>query len=234
MIGGVGPLFEFLSHYWWLIFVFGGSIGGAVKAIGAANQRRVERRQERFRIKQQTKVAVAQANAQGQVDKEAVLRDVAKTIDEHEQTDARWFGYEIDMVTLLDFPMMIDMREPLTIEFHKAKRHADLLKPSDPESLVGDPDGRSRYRDAVHVYAVAFDVAEKEATRRRHGDFDDGEQERLVRAQRLLRLAMNDGATQQERHSAYAKARKELEGLISIPNTARLQLERSIAGQIEA
>lgn len=227
-------MFEFLSHYWWLIFVFGGSIGGAVKAIGAANQRRVERRQERFRIKQQTKVAVAQAKAQNQVDSDAALREITKTIDEHEQTDSRWFAYEMDLVTLLDFPMMTDMREQLTVDFHKAKRHADLLKPSDPEALVGDRDARAQYRDAVHEYAVAFDVAEKEAKRRRHGGFTHDEQERLVRAQRLLRLAMDDGATQEERRSAYQRARKELEGLIAVPATARLQLERSIAGQIEA
>lgn len=232
--GGVGQVFEFLSHYWWLIFVFGGSIGGAVKAIGAANQRRVDRRQERFRLKQQTKIAVAQAKAQNQVDEESVLRDIGKTVDEHEQTDVRWFSYEMDLVTLLDFPMMTDMREPLTIDFHKAKRRADLLKPSEPETLIGDRDARNDYRDAVHAYAIAFDVAEKEAKRRRQGDFSYNEQERLVRAQRLLRLAMDEGATQQERQSAYSKARKELEGLIAVPTAARLQLEHRIAGQIEA
>ncbi|NLE82120.1 MAG: hypothetical protein GX610_21585 [Rhodococcus sp.] len=230
----MGHVFDFLANYWWLIFVFGGSIGGAVKAVGAANSRRIDRRQERFRLKQQTKIAVAQAKAQNQVDEEAVLRDIAKTVDEHEQTDVRWFAYEMDLVTLLDFPMMTDMREPLTTEFHKAKRRADLLKPSEPESLVGDRDARAAYRDAVHAYAIAFDVAEKEAKRRRQGDFSYNEQERLVRAQRLLRLAMDDGATQQERQSAYTKARKELEGLIAVPTSARLQLERKIAGQIEA
>lgn len=232
--GRVDQVFEFLSQYWWLIFVFGGSIGGAVKAIGIANQGRIERRQERYRLKQQTKIAVAQAKAHNQVDEEAALRDIARTIDEHEQTDARWFGYEMDLVTLLDFPMMTDMREPLTVDFHKAKRHADLLKPSDPQLLVGDRDARTQYRDAVHAYAIAFDVAEKEAKRRRRGGFTYEEQERLVRAQRLLRLAMDEGTTPQERRSAYAKARKELEGLIAIPTAARLRLERRIVGQIEA
>ena len=233
-MNSVDQLFEFLSHYWWLIFVFGGSIGGALKAISAANQRRADRRLERYRLKQQTKIAVAQAKAQDHVDAQTQRREIAKTIDEHDQTDARWFSYEMDLVTLLDFPMMTDMREPLTVEFHKARRRADLLRPTDLESMVGHHDAQVEYRDAVHAYAIAFDVGEAEAKRRRHGGFTGTEQERLVRAQRLLRLAMDDAATPAERQSAYAKARKELDGLIVLPATARAQLERTIAAQIEA
>ncbi|WP_169584676.1 hypothetical protein [Antrihabitans stalactiti] len=230
----VNQLFEFLSHYWWLIFVFGGSIGGALKAIGAANQRRADRRLERYRIKQQAKIAVAQAKAQDHVDAQTQRREIAKAIDEHDQTDARWFGYEMDLATLLDYPMMTDMREPLTVEFHKARRRADLLRPADVESMVGNHEAQLEYRDAVHAYAIAFDVGEAEAKRRRRGGFTRDEQERLVRAQRLLRLAMDDAATAAERQSAYAKARKELDGLIVLPATARAELERKIAGQIEA
>ena len=230
----VDQLLAFLSHFWWLIFVFGGSIGGALKAISAANQRRADRRQERYRLKQQTKVAVAQAKAQNHADKETQRRDIAKTLDEHDQTDARWFGYEINLVTLLDFPMMTDMREPLTVEFHKAKRLADWLRPADTESMVGNHHAQVEYRDAVRAYAIAFDVGEAEAKRRRHSGFTRNEQERLVRAQRLLRLAMDAAATPPERQSAYMKARKELDGLVVLPASARAQLERQIAGQIEA
>ncbi|KAA0021457.1 hypothetical protein [Antrihabitans cavernicola] len=227
-------LFEFISHYWWLVFVFGGSIGAVLKTISAANSRRIERRQERYRIKQQTKVAVAQAKAQTHIDKQTQLTDVARAVDEHDQTDARWFGYETNLVTLLDFPMMTDMREPLTVDFHKTKRRADLLRPDAPESMVGNRDAQVEYRDAVHAYAIAFDIAETEAKRRRRSGFSPIEQERLARAQRLLNLAMDDAATAPERQNAYMKARKELEGLIVLPVVARSQLERRIAAQIEA
>ena len=37
-------------------------IGGGVRAVAAANERRAERRLERYRIKQQTKIAVAEAS----------------------------------------------------------------------------------------------------------------------------------------------------------------------------
>ena len=225
---------QFLSHFWWLIFVFGGTIGGTLKAVGAANERRLERRQERYRLKQQAKIAAIQARTRDQADELTQRRQIDKTIAEHDRTDADWLAYEIDPVTLLDFPMMIDMREPLTVEFHKAKRRADLLRPQTAETLVGDRGAQNEYREAVHCYAIAFDVAEAEARRRRRGGFSHGEQEHLVRAQSLLRLAMDDGATPQERQSAYRRAQKELEGLILLPSSTRAQIERLIAGQIEA
>jgi hypothetical protein len=203
---GMDQVVQFLSHFWWLIFVFGGTIGGVLKAIGAANERRLERRQERYRLKQQAKIAAAQARTHDQADELTQRREIDKTIVEHDQTDAKWFAYEIDPVTLLDFPMMTDMREPLTVEFHKAKRRADLLRPATTEALVGDRRAQEDYREAVHSYVIAFDVAEAEAKRRRRGGFTRDEQEHLVRAQSLLRLAMDEGATAAERQSAYRKA----------------------------
>lgn len=225
---------QFAGQYWWLVFVFGGSIGGAAKAIGAANRRRAERAQERFRLKQQTKVAIAQSKAEHRKDEQAQRRDLAKAMKEHQGVDDRWFAYETDLVTLLDFPMMIDMREPLTVAFHQAKGRADLLRPEDPMALIGDLDAQTEYRDAVHAYAIALDVAEAEAKRRRHGGFSSTEQTRLTRAQSLLRLAFDAAATPEERQSAYQRARRELDGLIAMPAVGCVQLEQQIARAIEA
>lgn len=224
---------NFVGNYWWLVFVFGGTVGGGMKAIGAANERRVERRQERYRLKQQAKIAEAEASGATRVDREAARRDISKTLDEHNQTDARWFAYELDAATLLDFPMMIDLRDPLTIEFHRAKRRADLLRPSEVDELVDDRERQREYRDAVHEYATAFDVAETEAKRRRRTGFSPDEQQRLSRAQNLLNLAQDAGASENERRSAYARARKELDGLIVLPVVTTEQLEQRVAGQLE-
>lgn len=86
--------------------------------------------------------------------------------------------------------------------------------------------------DAVQEYAAAFDIAETEAIRRRRTDFSAGEQERLARAQRLLLVASDDAATQQERERAYGLARRELDGLIVLPERARAELERGISGEL--
>ncbi|MDF0530878.1 hypothetical protein P0W64_15465 [Tsukamurella sp. 8F] len=221
-------LLQHIGSYWWLIFVFGGSIGGAVRGVTAWNERRANRRLERFRIKQETKAALARAEGLGRVDRAALNRELHRASAQHDSVDERWFGYETDLSTILDYPMMIDMREPLTVDFHKAKRRADLLRPDSADVETSAAPTVEEYRDAVHAYAAAFDVAEQEARRRRRGDFDPMEQERLSRAQRLLAVAMDSGATPAERQQAYGRARKELDGLIDLPRPATIALERQV------
>jgi len=227
-------MLHFAAGFWWLIFPLGGAIGGGLRAIAAANERRAERRLERYRLKQQAKIAVAEASGRARNNGESYRRELVKVIAAHDRTDARWLDYEVDIAKLLDFPMMTDMRAPLTIAFHKAKRHADLLRPERPDDLVSDRDAQLEYRNAVHEYITAFEIAEAEAIRRRRSDFSEDEQQRLERAQRLLYLAQDEAATREERQTAYARASKELDGLIVLPPRARATIERRIAGQIEA
>lgn len=223
-----------LLHYWWLIFPLGGMIGGGVRAVAAANERRAERRLERYRIKQQTRIAVAEASGRAKVDEATSRRELTKLLAQHDRIDARWLDYEMDVAKLLDFPMMTDMRQPLTVAFHKARSRADLLRPATVDDAVGDRGALLDYRDAVHDYAAAFDVAEAEAVRRRRSDFSAEGQQRLERAARLLRVAADESATPQERRSAYTKARSELDGLLVLPAITRAGIERRIAGEIEA
>ena len=129
---------------------------------------------------------------------------------------------------------MTDMRNPLTMEFHKARRRADLLRPENADDLDGDREAQLEYRDAVHDYVTAFDVAEAEAIRLRRSTFSDEDQQRIARAQNLLRLAEDDGATPQERQNAYARAQVELEGILALPAATRASIERKLAGELEA
>ncbi|WP_375488925.1 hypothetical protein [uncultured Mycobacterium sp.] len=230
----MNPIWHFAANFWWLVFPFGGVIGGGLRAIAAANERRAERRLERYRLKQQAKIAVAEATGRARNTKESYRRELTKLIEEHDRTNARWFDYEVDIAKLLDFPMMTDMRNPLTIAFHKAKRHADLLRPERPEDLLDDRNAQLDYRDAVHEYVAAFEIAEAEAIRRRRSDFSADEQQRMARAAHLLHLAQDEAASPQERQTAYARASKELEGLVALPAAARASIERRIAGAIEA
>ncbi|OBG90908.1 hypothetical protein A9X03_20920 [Mycobacterium sp. E1715] len=228
------PVLHFAANFWWLVFPLGGAIGGGLRAVAAANERRAERRLERYRLKQQAKIAVAEASGRARTNRDSDRREIAKLVEAHDRTDARWLDYEVDIARLLDFPMMTDMRAPLTVAFHKAKRHADLLRPEPPEDLLGDRDALAEYRDAVHEYISAFEIAEAEAIRRRRSDFSADEQQRMARAQSLLHLAQDDAATREERQHAYVRASKELDGLIALPAPARVSIERRIAGQIEA
>ena len=227
-------LLHFAGNFWWLIFPLGGVIGGGLRAVAAANERRAQRRLERYRIKQQTKVALAEASGRTRANEAGYRREMTKVLARHDDTDARWLDYEIDVAKLLDFPLMTDMRDPLTMAFHKARSRADWLRPESVDDILGDRNAQLEYRDAVGEYVAAFDVAESEAIRRRRSDFSAEAQERLTRAQHLLRLASDGGATPQERQSAYARAQKELDGLIVLPAATRASIERKIAGEIEA
>ncbi|MCH9701620.1 MAG: hypothetical protein K0U76_09540 [Actinomycetia bacterium] len=162
----------------------------------------------------------------------AQRRAITRTIEEHDRTDTRWLEYEIDVAKLLDYPLMTDMREPLTERFHRAKLRSDLLRPADVADLVDDREATRAYLDAVQEYVTAFDVAEAEAIRRRRTGFSEEEQERLDRAQRLLRVSTDVAATPQERERAYRLARRDLEGLIVLPERTRAELERRIFGEL--
>ncbi|WP_156688772.1 hypothetical protein [Mycobacterium sp. Marseille-P9652] len=163
----------------------------------------------------------------------AQWRSIRRVIDEHTRTDARWLDYELDVAKLLDFPLMTDMRDPLTIAFHKAKLRADFLRPAKAEDLLDDREAAAQYRAAVEDYVTAFNSAEAEATRRRRNDFAPADQQRIVRAQNLLRMASDPGAAPQERQHAYDRARKELAGLLVLPTTAQAAIERGISGELE-
>jgi hypothetical protein len=196
-----------------------GLVVGGMKAFSA-----VRARQERTPDELDTPTANSQA---------AQWRAITRTIKEHDRTDTRWLDYELDVGKLLDFPLMTDMRNPMTERFHRAKLRADLLRPAKAEDLLEDSDAARQYLDAVENYVTAFDVAEAEAIRKRRNDFTKPEQQRLTRARSALRVAVDSGATQQERERAYALASRELDGLIVLPERARSAIERGILGELD-
>ena len=162
----------------------------------------------------------------------AQRRTVLRTVEQHDRTDTRWLEYELDAATLLDFPLMTDLSDPLTERFHRAKLRADFLRPADIGDLLEDRDSLRAYIEAVGEYATAFDIAEAEARRRKRAAFTADEQDRLLRAQRLLRVAADAAATPQERERAYRLAQRELDGLLVLPERARHALERGISGEL--
>lgn len=167
------------------------------------------------------------------MDHTAQWRSLRRVIAEHRQTDERWLEYELNFAKLLDFPVMTDMRDPVTIDFHKAKLRADLLRPTKAEDLLDDREAADRYLTAVADYATAFNAAEAEATRRRRSDFSREGQQRIARAQSLLRVASDSAAAPRERQNAYDLACKELDGLLVLPSATQAGIERGISGQLE-
>lgn len=188
------------------------------------------------RLQEQPDVAASQSAARSSVttvaNDAAQWRTITRAVEAHDRTDARWLDYELDISKLLDFPVMTDMRDPLTTAFHKAKLRADFHKPVRAEDLLDNTEAARQYLDAVEDYVTAFNAAEADAMRRRRSDFSHTEQQRIARAQSLLRVAADAGATPQERERAYDLARGELDGLIVLPTSTRASIERGIAGEL--
>lgn len=207
-----------------LLIPVAGVIFGGMKAVSAARRR--------FGDPDAADVEVPDEARPPEANQYARWPAIQRLVHEHDRTDTRWLDYELDVVKLLDFPVMSDMREPVTERFHRAKLRADLLRPVRAEALIDDREAAQDYRQAVEEYVMAFEVAESEAIRRRRNHFTDGEQHRFGRAQSLLRVAMDGAATPQERESAYQLAQRELSGLIVLPERARAQIERGITGEL--
>jgi hypothetical protein len=213
----MGLVFRLIELFWLIAPIAGVMIAG-MRAWSAYEKRRAKN--------------VAEAPARVG-DDATYRREIGRAVDAHNATEGRWLDYEMDVAKLLDFPMMTDMREPMTVRFHQAKVRADMLRPVTVEDLIADRGSQAEYLEAVQHYVTAFEAAETEAMRRRRSDFSGEEQQRLARAQRLLRLACDTAATQEERRHAYDRARSELDGLIVLPATTRAALEGGISGQIE-
>ena len=202
-----------------VIVPLAGVIFAGIKAFSKVRERRDD-------------AAVDESPQRGRTNRAAQWQAITRTVGEHDRTDTRWLDYELDVSKLLDYPLMTDMRDPLTQRFHRAKLRANLLRPADPGDLLADSDAARQYLDAVEEYVTAFDVAEAEAFRRRRSDFSKEEQQRLSRAHSALRIASDTAATPQERERAFDVARGELDGLIVLPERTRVAIERGIAGEL--
>lgn len=215
-------IFDFVGHFWWLIFPLSGLFGGWARSWSKASERRHRRRVELYKLRNQ---AAAQEKAS--------RTQVRQLIDSHDAVNRRWLDYELDVGKLIDFPVMTDVREPLTVAFLRAKRTADSLRPGAPEDITTAAQ-LGEYREAVHSFELAFDVAEREARRIKDSNFTGPERDRLATARKLLRIASDAAATPAERQTAYKRARRELDGLIVLPDATLAALEEKIAGMIGA
>jgi hypothetical protein len=191
------------------------------------------RRSQRPRGLDHVEADASSARVRTAPDEATRWRTVTRILEQHARTDTRWLDYELDAAKLLDFPLMTDMTNPLVMSFHKAKLRADLLRPDRAEDLLDDWSGAGDYLAAVEDYATAFDAAETEALRLRRSEFSREAQQRITRAQSLLRVAADSTATPPERSQAYELAGKELDGLVVLPEATRQGLERGIAGELD-
>jgi hypothetical protein len=218
----VESLLEFLSDKWWLVFPLGAFAGHWANSWRKASERRHQRKVELYTLKNQARE-----------DEKASTAEVEALLAAHDATNRRWLDYELDVGKLIDFPLMTDVREPLTVAFLRAKREADAQRPA-AAADVTSPARLKAYRQALNSFAVALEVAEREARRIRDSKFSGPERERLATARKLLMIAENHAATPAERQAAYKRARRELDGLIVLPDVTIAALEERVAPGLDA
>ena len=233
ILGDVEALLHFAGNFWWLIFPLGGVIGGGLKAVRRPMSVARERRLERYRIKQQTKIALAEASNRPRNNEAANRREMTKVLAAPRQHRRPLAGLRDRRRQAAGLSADDRYARPADHRLPQGPQPRGPAAPGQRRRLLDDRDAQLEYRDAVHEYVAAFEVAEAEAIRRRRSDFSAEGQERLERAQNLLRLASDGGATPRA-PEAYARARKELDGLIVLPAVTRAAIERKIAGEIEA
>lgn len=214
-------LFEFLDDKWWLVFPTIAFAGHWANSLRKAGERRHQRKVELYRLKNQSRES-----------ERASAAEVQALVATHDAVNKRWLEYELDVGKLIDFPLMTDVREPLTVAFLRAKRKADGQRPDSAADMT--PSRVEAYREAVNSFAVALDVAEREARRIKDSKFTGPERERLATARQLLRIAGNHAATPAERQAAYKRARRELDGLIVLPDATLAALEERMAPGLDA
>jgi hypothetical protein len=222
----MGLLFR-LAEFLILVLPLSGVIIAAVKAF-SANRRRAAESPSSPRAADADGAPVRSGGTQA-----AQWASIRRVVEEHRRTDERWLGYELDVAKLLDFPLMTDMRDQLTMNFHKAKLRAEFLRPAKAEDLLDDRHAAESYLAAVQDYVAAFNAAETEAVRNRRSYFSHEQQQRIARAQSLFRVAADPAATRQERLNAYDRARREIGDLIVLPPAAQAAIERGISGELD-
>jgi hypothetical protein len=176
----------------------------------------------------QRKLELYQLRNQAQQVEQARASEVESLMRAHDEVNQRWLDYELDAGKLIDFPMMTDVREPLTVAFLRCKREADALRPESAEEPLSKIQ-LGEYRSAVNAYDVAFRVAESEARRVKDSSFTGPERQRLATARKLITMAVDEAATPAERQTAYRRARRELDGLIVLPAATVTYLEERVA-----
>lgn len=236
--GPVNALLVFVAEFWWLVFPLSGLVFAFGSSWSDAAEKRHRRKMELYRLKHPDRahapIGQQQSGPSGKkgAKKSAGERDVRFIEKMHDDVDRKWLSYELDAAKLIDYPTMTDVRAPLTVAFLRAKREADALRPQDAAHV--DPADLAAYRSAVTSYDIAFQIAETEARRVRASGFTADERARLDTARKLVTVAVDDAATAAERQAAYRRARRELDGLIVLPDATIDSLEQSVAGALDA
>ncbi|MFJ4342997.1 DUF2786 domain-containing protein [Streptomyces sp. NPDC088915] len=143
-----------------------------------------------------------------------------QTLERSHDTVAVAYGdYLGDVLEWLDRPSLGDVSVPETATLVQALAAAD-------DARLGDD--LDRYQRAVAELRTAWQAADDHARRTGLRQLPPAERSAAEQARKLLATALDTGSgSEHERRSAYAKARKLLDGILVVPPQAVAALEDS-------
>lgn len=131
---------------------------------------------------------------------------------------AEYTAVETDPWTAFRRPLLTDVTEPLTAQFHEKFARAREL---DTEYRPTNRELVDRFGDAVREATAAWAAADQHARAVAVPTTSDAERRRLRRAEDALRLALDERTSPAERMVALSRVEQLIAGLTAIPDKAR-------------
>ncbi|MFJ8627422.1 hypothetical protein ACIRD3_31900 [Kitasatospora sp. NPDC093550] len=138
--------------------------------------------------------------------------------DRHDLVLEQYGAFCSDILTVLERPLLTDVSVRETAELVHALAAAADARAAGAESPA-------EYGRAVTALEIAWQVADRHARKVGTGQLPERERAAVARAQRLLRTALGEGASDAERQTAYRRAVELLEGIVVIPREVTSAIE---------
>lgn len=138
------------------------------------------------------------------------IKPPAAWINRFNEVKASIKSYESDIVKVIKYPIMVDLRDAFTAEMVFALKNTE-------RALLGSNDD---FAICVAELEKRFLVAESNALRLAGKSYTDKERKKTEQAQDLFAIAYDENASENERRIAFKQGFKQLEGIIAVPEIA--------------
>lgn len=140
---------------------------------------------------------------------EPIRRELAEIVANVEKD---YDAYKNDVVKLIKYPTMVDLKDELTLEFtfalRKAKRELDYGQ------------NVAKMEESVEKLERAFLAAEANAQKIGPSNYTEQEVKKTETAKQMIAMALDEDASENERRVSFKQAFKILEGVIAVPDSA--------------
>lgn len=120
-------------------------------------------------------------------------------------------AYGNDIVKLLKFPIMSDLRDENTLDMMLALKNSSRIDPARSPK---------KFRKSVDLLERKFMKAESNALLISATAFSDDQRKKADKARDLFAIACNDVSSEQEKRSAFKQGFRQLEGVVIITDSA--------------